>query len=71
SALLFNYLWQMDGIWFCYPFAEILSIVIFLPLSWRDYKRQFKYKAEQYEHHLLGNLQAENDIVDDTQPTEQ
>ncbi|MDE7455065.1 MAG: polysaccharide biosynthesis C-terminal domain-containing protein, partial [Clostridia bacterium] len=28
SALLFNYLWQMDGIWFCYPFAEILSLVI-------------------------------------------
>lgn len=54
SALLFNYLWNIKGIWFCYPFAEILAVLVYLPFSIRDYKKQFKYKAQQYEQHLLG-----------------
>lgn len=54
AALLFNYLWQTKGIWFCYPVAEILSVVVYLPFAIRDYRRQFKYKAKQYEEHLLG-----------------
>lgn len=55
SAILFNYLWQMDGIWFCYPFAEILAVIVYLPFALRDYKRQFKYKADQYANHMLNN----------------
>ena len=54
SAILFNYLWQMKGIWFCYPFAEVLAVIVYLPFAIRDYKRQFKYKAEQYATHQLG-----------------
>ncbi len=56
SAILFNYLWQMKGIWFCYPFAEILALVVYLPFAIKDYKKQFAYKAKQYEEHLLGNV---------------
>lgn len=55
SAILFNYLWQMDGIWFCYPFAEILALIVYVGFAIRDYKRQFAYKAKQYENHLLGS----------------
>ena len=54
SAILFNYLWQQSGIWFCYPFAEILSVIVYLPFAIRDYKKQFAYKAKQYSDHLLG-----------------
>lgn len=59
SALLFNYLWQMNGIWFCYPFAEILAVLVYLPFALRDYRRQFKYKAEQYATHTLGGEEAD------------
>lgn len=54
SALLFNYLWKMQGIWFCYPFAEILAVLVYLPFAIRDYRKQFQYKAKQYQAHLLG-----------------
>lgn len=53
SAILFNYLWKMDGIWFCYPFAEILALLVYAAFAVRDYKKQFRYKAEQYANHLL------------------
>lgn len=56
SAILFNYLWQTKGIWFCYPFAEILAVLVYSPFAIRDYKRQFKYKAEQYASHQLGDV---------------
>lgn len=59
SAILFNYLWKMNGIWFCYPFAEILAVLIYLPFALRDYRKQFKYKAEQYANHQLGDVVAE------------
>ena len=54
SALLFNYLWQQQGIWFCYPFAEVLSVLVYLPFAIRDYKKQFAYKEKQYRENLLG-----------------
>lgn len=55
SAILFNHLWKMDGIWFAYPVAEVLALIVYLPFALRDYRRQFAYKAKQYENHLLGN----------------
>lgn len=55
SALLFNYLWQQNGIWFCYPVAEVLSVLVYLPFAIRDYRKQFAYKEKQYSEHLLGN----------------
>ncbi len=48
SALLFNYLWQQNGIWYCYPVAEVLSIIVYLPFAIHDYRKQFRYKAQQY-----------------------
>ena len=54
SAILFNHLWRQMGIWFCYPFAEVLSVIVYLPFAIRDYKKQFAYKAKQYSEHLLG-----------------
>ena len=55
SAILFEYLWGLKGIWFCYPFAEILAVLVYLPFALRDYRKQFAYKAKQYQEHLLGN----------------
>lgn len=55
SALLFNYLWQQYGIWFCYPFAEVLSVLVYLPFIIRDYRKQFAYKEKQYRENLLGS----------------
>ncbi len=48
SAILFNYLWQQQGIWFCYPVAEVLSLIVYTPFALKDYRRQFRYKAQQY-----------------------
>ena len=55
SAFLFNYLWKLDGIWFCYPFAEILSVLVYLPFAIHDYRKQFAYKERQYLERELGN----------------
>ncbi len=46
-AYLFNYLWGLTGIWFCYPIAEIVSVVAFIPVVVRDYRRQFEYKKRE------------------------
>lgn len=59
SAILFNYLWGQDGIWFCYPFAEVMSLVIFVWFAIKNYQKQFDYKEKQYANHLLGNV---NDV---------
>lgn len=48
SAILFNFLWQQQGIWFCYPVAEVMSLAVYLPFAVHDYRRQFRYKAQQY-----------------------
>ena len=55
SALLFNFLWGQNGIWFCYPVAEILSVLVYLPFAIRDYRKQFAYKEKQYLERELGN----------------
>lgn len=54
SAILFNYLWGQQGIWFCYPFAEVMSLLIFVWFAIKNYKKQFAYKEQQYRDHLLG-----------------
>ncbi len=48
SAILFNFLWQQQGIWFCYPVAEVLSLIVYTPFALHDYRKQFRYKAQQY-----------------------
>ena len=62
SAILFNHLWQDMGIWYCYPVAEVLSVIVYLPFALRDYRRQFAYKQQQYEDRLLG-AQKETDAT--------
>ena len=62
SAVLFNYLWQQDGIWFCYPFAEIMSLLVFLWFAWINYKKQWLYKERQYEQHLFDKSEVSADI---------
>lgn len=49
SAILLNFLWQQQGIWFCYPIAEVLSVLVYLPFALKDYKKQFAYKQSQYD----------------------
>ena len=46
----------MNGIWFCYPFAEILAVIVYTPFAIRDYRKQFKYKAEQYANHQIKSV---------------
>ncbi len=79
SAILLNYLFQQDGIWFCYPIAEICALLLFLPFAIKAYRKQFAYKQAQYDKHSLGdqqNLQTEvlgDDVhadVDKTQTTQ-
>ena len=57
AAFLLNHLWQLKGIWFCYPFAEIVAVLLFLFVAIKDYKKQFERKQKQYEE---GAFQAEN-----------
>ncbi len=48
TAILFNSLWQQNGIWFCYPVAEVMSLLVYIPFAVHDYRKQFRYKAQQY-----------------------
>ena len=54
SAFLFDHLWQTQGIWYCYPFAEIFALLAFAPFVVRAYRKQFAYKQSQYDQNLVG-----------------
>ena len=54
SAFLFDHLWQTQGIWYCYPFAEIFALLAFAPFVVRAYRKQFAYKQSQYDQNLIG-----------------
>ena len=67
SAFLFDYLWQTNGIWFCYPFAEICALLVFAPFALKAYRKQFAYKQAQYDNNLVG-VSAQDEttqVVDD------
>ena len=49
AALILNWLFAQQGIWFCYPIAEIFALCMFVPTAIRSYKKQFAYKQAQYE----------------------
>ena len=57
SAILFNYLWQQQGIWFCYPVAEVMSLIVYSPFAVHDCRKQFRYKALQYAQGTVHNAQ--------------
>ncbi len=63
SAILFNYLWQQDGIWFAYPFAEIMALIVYLPTAIKNYRKQFAYKEQQYLNKQLHNTEVEANNV--------
>jgi len=53
AAFILNWAFGQSGIWFCYPIAEILALIAFLPVARRNYKKQFEYKNMQYQKGLL------------------
>lgn len=53
AAFLLDRLFGLEGIWFSYPIAEVLSVVIFIPFVIKDYRKQFERKQLQYEQGLL------------------
>lgn len=63
SAFLFDSLWQTKGIWFCYPFAEIFALLVFLPFAIKAYRKQFAYKQAQYDQNLIDNVDLQADVA--------
>lgn len=49
SAFILFYFFGQDGIWLCYPIAEIVSVLAFIYVAIKAYKKQFAYKQAQYE----------------------
>lgn len=41
SAWLFSKLFGLDGVWFCYPLAEVICCLIFIPLAFYVIKKAF------------------------------
>ena len=53
SAFILYHYFGQNGIWFCYVIAEILNVLIFAPISYSAYKKQFKRKQAQYDQGLF------------------
>lgn len=45
-AYLLDYFFQMSGLFYAYPIAETLSLVIFAPIALRCYRKVFKKRGE-------------------------
>lgn len=45
SAWLFAQLFGLDGVWFCYPLAEAICCIIFIPLAFIVIKKAFPEEA--------------------------
>lgn len=45
-AYLLDYFFQMSGLFYAYPIAETLSLVIFAPIALRCYRKVFKKREE-------------------------
>lgn len=46
AAIIFGKLWGLNYLWYCYPFAEVITVLIFLPLLFVLVKRAFKKKEK-------------------------
>lgn len=44
-AYLFGKLWGLDAVWISYPFAEVITALIFTPLMFIFYNKAFKKKS--------------------------
>lgn len=69
AAFLLNYLWGLKGIWFCYPFAETVSVLLFLYVAVRDYKKQFARKQKQYDEGTIDKDVPEITVPDSASET--
>ncbi|MDD3831390.1 MAG: MATE family efflux transporter [Clostridia bacterium] len=52
-AFILDMLWGLSVIWWCYVMAEVLSILIFLPICIRTINKQFIRKQLQYQTNTL------------------
>ena len=46
-AFLFNSLWGIKGVFFCYPAAEFITLAIFAPIAYNKYKKTFEQRELQ------------------------
>lgn len=53
-AIVLKDIFGLNGIFFCYPIAETLATIIFLPFAVRQVKKQFEIKNQQYLSGQLG-----------------
>ncbi|PYG89851.1 putative MATE family efflux protein [Ruminiclostridium sufflavum DSM 19573] len=44
SAFIFGKLFKLNGVWFCYPVAEIVCALIFIPIAFKVIKDEFNRK---------------------------
>ena len=44
---LFGKLWGLDGVWFAYPTAESICLLVFLPIAVSVVRKEFHKKEEQ------------------------
>lgn len=46
GAFLFGKIFGLSGVWFCYPFAELVCVLIFTPIGFKVIKEEFLRKSE-------------------------
>lgn len=44
GAFILGRIFDLKGVWFCYPFAEIVCVLIFTPIGFRVIKNEFERK---------------------------
>ncbi len=44
GAFLFGKLFGLNGVWYCYPFAELCCVLIFIPIGFKVIKEEFERK---------------------------
>lgn len=54
-AFLLDHFFGADGVWFCYPIAEVLALLIFLPIAVKITNDCFKKKQAEFDGILLNN----------------
>ena len=52
------------GVWFAYPIAEFVAVLIFLPLSMRVFKKEFNKKREEVRARQAAEAAAEGAVIE-------
>lgn len=53
SAILFGKWWGLEGLWYSYPFSDIMATLIFFPYYFYAYKKSFAKRRAQFEPPIL------------------